>query len=683
MTLQQQLESGVSHHKAGRLAEAETIYRQILSQNPNHAEALHLLGLIAGQYGNDDQAIDLIGRAIRLKPDFANAHNNLGNSLLRRGRLDEAVSSYKRAIKLKPDFFAAHCNLAAALKNQGQLDESIAASKRAIRLNPSSAEAYNNLGNAQSKKGEFGLAIAAYQRAVQLNPNDGDALCNLGGIMNAMGRVEQAIPLCRRAVQLQPDRAEAHNNLGIALIDNGQFDEADAALQRAIQLKPNYAEALGNLGNVLKEKGQLGQAIAAYRRAIEISPANAVIHSNLVHTVYFHPDYGQAELLRESRGWAARHAHPLQSFIRPHKNTRDPSRRLRIGYVSPDFRSHTQSFFTVPLFAAHDCNQFEVFCYSDVAKPDAITERLRATSSTWRSTVGVPDSKLADIVRCDRIDILVDLTMHMAHNRLLVFARKPAPVQVTWLAYPGTTGLDTIDYRLTDPYLDPPQTGDEFYTEKSIRLPNAFWCYDPMSAQPVGELPAARNGYVTFGSLNNFCKVGDGVLALWSRVLTAVPDSRLILLSPDGIHRQQIIEKLGVQPARVEFVQRMKRDRYLQTHHRFDIVLDTFPSNGHTTSLDALWMGVPVVTLRGQTAVARGGASILSNVGLTEFIAEDPDRYLSIAGGLAGDLSKLAELRSSLRTRIERSPLMNARQFAADIEAAYRQMWRNWVANAE
>jgi len=259
-----------------------------------------------------------------------------------------------------------------------------------------------------------------------------------------------------------------------------------------------------------------------------------------------------------------------------------------------------------------------------------------------------------------------------------VFARKPAPVQVTWLAYPGTTGLDTIDYRLTDPHLDPPQTGDEFYTETSIRLPNAFWCYDPMSAQAVGEPPASRNGYVTFGSLNNFCKVGDGVLALWSRVLAAAPDSRLILFSPDGVHRQQVVEKLGVQPARVEFVTRMSRGRYLQTHHRFDIVLDTFPYNGHTTSLDALWMGVPVVTLRGQTAVGRGGASILANVGLAEFIAETPDRYLSIAGELAGDLSKLAELRSSLRTRIERSPLMNSRQFAADIEAAYRQMWRNW-----
>jgi predicted O-linked N-acetylglucosamine transferase (SPINDLY family) len=678
MTLQQQLEAGMSHHRAGRLAEADTIYHQILTLQPDHAGALHLSGLIAAQRGSDDEAIDLIGRAIRLKPDYAQAHSNLGNSLSRKGRLDEAISAYERAIKLKPDLAIAHCNLAAALKDRGQLDESIAASRRAIQLNPNSAEAYNNLGNAQSKKGEFEQAIAAFQRALQLNPNYAEVLCNLGGVLNAIGRVDEAIPLCQRAVQLQPDRAEAQNNLGVALMNNGQVDEADAALQLAIQLKPNYAEAYGNLANVLKEKGQLDRAIAAYRRAIELSPANAVIHSNLVHTVYFHPDYGQAELLRENHDWVARHAQPLQSFIRPHKNTRDPDRRLRIGYVSPDFCSHSQSFFTIPLFASHDSDHFEIFCYSDVAKPDSITQRLRAASNTWRNTIGLADSKLADLVRSDRIDILVDLTMHMARNRLLVFARKPAPVQVTWLAYPGTTGLDAIDYRLTDPYLDPPQTGDEFYSEKSIRLPNAFWCYDPMSAEPFGELPAARNGYITFGSLNNFCKVNDGVLALWSRVLAAVPDSRLILLSPQGIHREQVIQKLGVQPFRVEFVQRMKRDRYLQTHDRFDIVLDTFPSNGHTTNLDALWMGVPVVTLRGQTAVSRGGASILSNVGLTEFIAENPDQYLSIATGLAGDLSKLAELRSSLRTRMERSPLMNARQFAADIEAAYRRMWRNW-----
>jgi predicted O-linked N-acetylglucosamine transferase (SPINDLY family) len=500
--------------------------------------------------------------------------------------------------------------------------------------------------------------------------------------MNAIGRVDQAIPLCRRAVQLQPDRAEAHNNLGVALMNNGQLDEADAALQRALQLKPDYAEAHGNFGNVLKERGQLAQAIAAYRRAIEISPANAVIHSNLVHTVYFHPDYGQAELLRESRGWAARHADPLRSFIRPHKNTRDPSRRLRIGYVSPDFNGHPVGRFILPLLACHDHQQFEIYCYASVQRSDSFTPRIQQQADVWRDIRTLSNDEAAKLIRQDRIDILIDLTMHMAKNRMLLFACKPAPVQATYLAYAGTTGLDTIDYRITDPHLDPPASSEEYYAERSIRLPQSYWCYEPPPESPeIAPLPAATKGFITFGCFNNFCKMSAGALQTWCGILTAVPNSRLLLHAAPGSHRDVLRQKLsdsGIDPNRLGFTGKLPLPQYMRQYHNVDIGLDPFPYVGGSTTCDALWMGVPVVTLRGQTAVGRGGASILSNVGLTEFIAENPEQYLLIACGLAGDLSKLAELRSSLRTRIERSPLMNARQFAADIEAAYRQMWRTW-----
>lgn len=678
MNLRQQFEAGVSHHRAGRLAQAEAAYRMVLARDPNHSGAANLLGVIAAQKGDDDRAIDLISQAIRLKPDYADAHVNLANSLVRKHRLGDAVRSYEHAIALRPNFEAAHCNLAAALKEMGRIDESIAAASRAIQGNPSSAAAYNNLGIARSTKGELEQAVAAFQQALKFQPNYLEALCNLSGVLVTLGRDDEAIALSRRTIQLHPNFAEGHNSLALALINKGQFDEAEAALQNAVRVKPNYSEAYANLGIVLKEKGRLEDAMAAYRRAIELAPAKAALHSSLLQTIYFHPDYGQAELLRENRAWAARHAEPLRPLIRPHNNNRDPQRRLRVGYVSPGFCSHSQSFFTVPLFSSHDSNAFEIFCYSDVNRPDSITQRLRTNSSVWRNTVGLTDSALADLIRSDRIDILVDLNMHMANSRLLVFARKPAPVQVTWLAYPGTTGIDAIDYRFTDPYLDPPGTGDEFYAEKSIRLPNAFWCYDPLSAEPVGPLPAACNGYVTFGCLNNFCKINDGVLALWSRVLAMAVGSHLLLLAPLGESRQRVVEKLGVSPDRIEFVQRMKRDRYLQTYDRIDIVLDTFPSNGHTTNLDSTWMGVPFVTLRGQTGVARGGVSILSNLGLTEFIAETPDQYLAIATTLCADLPKLSQLRSTLRARLAGSPLMNAPQFAAGIEAAYRQIWKIW-----
>ena len=362
--------------------------------------------------------------------------------------------------------------------------------------------------------------------------------------------------------------------------------------------------------------------------------------------------------------------------------TATPTAALRIGYVSPDFREHCQSFFTIPLLSNHDREAFEIFCYPHVRRPDAITERIRGCAEVWRSILGMTDDQAARIIREDRIDILVDLTMHMAHGRPLIFARKPAPVQVAWLAYPGTTGLSAMDYRLTDPYLDPPGLNDQFYSETSIRLPDTFWCYDPLDAElAVNALPAQAHGHITFGCLNNFCKVNEQVLRLWAQVLKTVDRSRLMLLCPEGSHRQPLLDLLqreGISPDRIELLAFRPRPQYLELYHRIDVGLDTFPYNGHTTSLDSFWMGVPVVTLVGQTVVGRAGLSQLTNLGLTELIAQTPEQYIQIATDLAGDLPRLAELRRTLRARMQASPLMDAPRFARNVEAAYRQMWRNW-----
>ncbi|MGD0390961.1 MAG: hypothetical protein ABSC42_18605, partial [Tepidisphaeraceae bacterium] len=359
----------------------------------------------------------------------------------------------------------------------------------------------------------------------------------------------------------------------------------------------------------------------------------------------------------------------------------------RIGYVSPDFREHCQSFFTIPLLSNHDRKAFEIFCYADLRRPDAVTQRIRGYAQVWRSILGTTDEEAARKIREDRIDILVDLTMHMAKNRMLLFARKPAPVQAAWLAYPGTTGLSAMDYRLTDPYLNPPGLNDHFYSETSIRLPDSFWCYDPHATEPaVTSLPAQTNGYVTFGCLNNFCKVNEPVLQLWAQVLKTIPRSRFMLLCPEGSHRQALLDLLqreGISPDRIELVAGRPRFQYLEFYHRIDVGLDSFPYNGHTTSLDSFWMGVPVVTLVGQTVVGRAGLSQLTNLGLPEFIAQTPERYVQIATDLAGDLRQLAELRRTLRARMQASPLMDAPRFARNIEAAYRQMWRNWCQHGE
>jgi predicted O-linked N-acetylglucosamine transferase (SPINDLY family) len=380
--------------------------------------------------------------------------------------------------------------------------------------------------------------------------------------------------------------------------------------------------------------------------------------------------------------WDRQCARPLKRFVQPHANDREAFRPLRIGYVSADFYEHASAFFLLPLFRHHDRRQFEVTCYAQLAQTSATTQQMQACVPHWRKIVGRSDADVAAMVREDKIDILVDLKLHTGGNRLLVFAHKPAPVQVTWLGYPGTTGLETIDYRLTDPHLDPPGLDDAFYSEQSIRLPSTFWCYDPLTLEPaVNAPPCLESGIVTFGCLGNFCKVNDAVLSLWAGILNAVAGSRLILMAPEGRCRQWALSCLGrdgIGPERVEFAAKQPRLDYLRAYHRIDIVLDTFPYNGHTTSLDSLWMGVPVVTLAGRTAVGRAGASQLNNLGLAELIARNPDQYVRLAAGLAEDRPRLSELRSTLRGRMEKSPLMDAASFTRHVEAAYQAIWRNW-----
>ncbi|MGA2443273.1 MAG: tetratricopeptide repeat protein, partial [Tepidisphaeraceae bacterium] len=513
-------------------------------------------------------------------------------------------------------------------------------------------------------------------------PDFAQAHGNLGIALVDAGQLDEALAAYRQAIRLNPDLAEVHSNLGNALQDNGQLDQAIACHRQAIRINPDYAKAHNNLGNALKDVGQLDQAIASYRQAMLLKPDYPSAHSNLVFTGQYHPGYDGRMIHEDLLRWNQRHAEPLKKFIQPHSNIRDPDRPLRIGYVSPDFREHVVGQNLLPLFRRHDHRQMEIFCYSNVLKPDMLTEQLRRHADAWRRIAGLSDSQAADLIRQDGIDILVDLALHTSNNRLAVFAYKPAPVQATFAGYPGSTGLDTIDYRLTDPHLDPPGLNDQFYSETSICLPDSFWCYDPLATQvAVNPLPAQTVGHVTFGCLNNFCKVNEQVLRLWAHVLKTVDRSRLMMLCPEGSHRHPLLNLLqreGITPDRIELIAHRPRVQYLELYHWIDVGLDTFPYNGHTTSLDSFWMGVSVITLVGQTVVGRAGLSQLTNLGLAELVAQTPEQYVQIAAALAGDLPRLAELRRTLRARIEASPLMDAPRFARNIEAAYRQMWRNY-----
>jgi protein O-GlcNAc transferase len=651
-SIQQAYHLALEHHQSGRLKDARALYERILVQEPNHADALHLLGVIAHQTGQNQRAVELIGRAIAINSAAAMYHNNLGIAFKEIGQTESAIASYRNAIRLKPDFAAALYNLGKVLLEYGQLDQAIAALRASIQFQPNSAAAYNSLGIALRNQRKPEESVQAYQAALKI----------------------------------KPDYFEAQNNLGNALRDLRRMEDAAAAYRAALQIKPDLAETHNNLGTVLQAQGYIDQAIGEFRKAQELKPDYTGAASNLLYNLYFYASDPKT-IYDEHVQWNQRQAQELKKFIKTHTNDQNPNRKLRIGYVSPDFREHCQSIFTVPLFLNHDHEQFEIYCYANVINPDALTRRLRGYADVWQSIVGLNHQQAADLIRKDQIDILVDLAMHMASSTPLLFATKPAPIQVAWLAYPGTTGLTTMDYRFTDPRLDPPGLDDAFYTEESIRLPDTFWCYDPLAATTeVKELPAIKNGYITFGCLNNFCKVNDGVLQLWARVLRGVPRSHLILLAPAGPVRQDVIAKLGqdgITAQRIEFVDFKPRADYLNLYNRIDLVLDTFPYNGHTTSLDSFWMGVPVVTLVGKTVVGRAGLSQLHNLDLKELAARTQEEYVEIALKLAGDLTRLRELRSKLRGRMKASPLMDAKRFAHNIESAYRDMWRKWCAKSE
>jgi protein O-GlcNAc transferase len=650
VTIQQTFELAARLHDSGKLKESEQLCRRILAVEPDHADALHLMGVIA--------------------------HRN--------GRGAEAVSFMSRAVAIRPDFPEAFYHLGIALKDAGRMDAAIAAFRRAVEINPRFPEALNNLGNALTGKKEIDAAVMALNQALAIRPEFPEALYNLGNALAAKSDLNGAIAAYGRAAALRPDHADTWYNLGIVLRDTDRPDDAEDAYRRSIALRPNFARAHNNLGNALKDQARLTEAIAEYREAMELQPENALLHSNLLYSMQYDDAYDAEALAEEHRVWNQHHAEPLAKLIQPHLNDRAPERRLRIGYVSPDFFSHCLSLFMIPLFSNQDRKSFELYCYSLVRRPDDVTERIRGYVDVWRPILGLSDAEAAAKIREDRIDILMDMTMHMMGSRLLIFAQKPAPVQLAWLAYPGTTGLSTMDYRLTDPYLDPPGVGDHLYSEKSIRLPNTFWCYDPRnSVLTVNPLPAESRGFVTFGCLNNFCKVNEPTVRLWARVLRGVEKSRMVILSPQGSHRKKLLglfESEGVDAGRIDLVGLRPRPEYLRHYHGIDIGLDTLPYNGHTTSLDSYWMGVPVVTRVGNTIVGRAGLSQLSNLGLTELVTHTPEEFVRIAVQLANNLPRLAQMRRELRARMEASPLMDRKKFARDVEAVYRQIWRNLCA---
>jgi len=491
--------------------------------------------------------------------------------------------------------------------------------------------------------------------------------------------------LAEQVLDREPRNALGVHLLGLAAYRMRDLKRAVELAEQSVSLQPGNAEFLANLGFFYSDLGRVRDAVVTLRKALKIDPQSRIARSSLLFCMTFLDDVTAAELHTEHVAWAKMHADPLRALARPHANSRDPERLLRVGYVSADFRRHAVSYFIEPVLARHDRNQARVHCYYNGAAADDATARLRACADVWRDISRLDDDAAAELIRADGIDILVDLSGHLRGNRLLVFARKPAPLQITWLGYLQTTGMRAMDYKLTDALTDPPGEADRRHTEALLRQPHCQWCYQPPADAPgVNALPALAAGAVTFGSFNRIMKISPHTVRLWARILRELPDARLRIMgvpTPDSGDRLSAqFDREGVSAARIELRPPLQSEAYWNAYQDVDIALDTFPYNGATTTCEGLWMGVPSVSRSGTLGTQRSGASLLGAVGLAHLAATSDDGYVAAALRLAGDSGALSLLRARLREDMRRSPLMDAAQFVCDLEANYRAAWRRWCA---
>jgi predicted O-linked N-acetylglucosamine transferase (SPINDLY family) len=618
MTLPEAIALAFDHHKAGRLREAESIYRQVLQQIPREVNALHGLGYLTFRTGRGEEGMRLMREAIEVEPDLAHLHWGLAEMLHSAHREEEAAAEMSAVIRLQPD------------------------------------------------------------RA--------DAYINLGLILLNIGRVEESAEACRRAIELDPKNPNAHNQMACAYLAMERPEDAADAAECALELGPGHAGAANNLGAARMMQGRVAEAVVAYRRAVRLQPDYAGAASNLLFTLHY-SDADAETIAAEHARWGK----SIESGIGPprqHRNNRDPERRLRIGYVSGDFRKHAIEYFIEPILANHDRTKFELTAYANNFSSDATTQRLRAYFTNWQPIHALSNEAVAELIARDEIDILIDLSVHTAGNRLGVFALKPAPVQMSYLGYPGTTGLTAIDYRITAGGLNRPDVNEG--PEKLLVLPHGYFCYQPPASSPdVTESPALSNGFVTFGSFNRLAKLSERAIATWTKILKTLPEAKLLLLSA-GLGEPRTCTSLlhrfaaeEISPDRLILLPSTHEAGYREAHQRVDIALDSFPYNGGTTTLHALWMGVPVISLAGQRAVSRLGLNILNSIGLHESVAQSEAEFVEKACALAADLTRLNELRRGMRQRLQSSPVMNGGQFTRDLEALYRQAWLEWVQARE
>mgnify|MGYP001597396527 CR=1 FL=1 len=535
--------------------------------------------------------------------------------------------------------------------------------------------------------GDKGAAEALCRAALALNSRQAPAWSLLARIALDEKQTERALECYAHILAIHPDEPDY-------LVDAAEINRRAGHLARALELseqalslRPRDGRAWQVRGSTLEELDRLDEALACLRHELELKPDNIDGHSNLLFLLSRADLLPPQEVAAEYRRWGELYADPLSAAAQPHANAPDPDRPLRIGYVSADFRRHAMAYFVEPFLARHDRGAWRVYCYSNCTRPDDVTQQLRGLADEWRDIAALSDEAAARMIREDGIDILVDLSGHTGGNRLLLFARRPAPIQMTWLGYLGGTGMAAMDYRISDRYADPEGEADDQYREQLLRLPHSKWCYLPPAGMPAcNALPAQSRGHVSFGSFSNFPRISNETLRTWAQLLGRLPGARLRMIGAPGgesLDRMlEIFDAAGVYADRLDLVGRLSLDACLQQYLEIDIALDPFPCNGGTTTCESLWMGVPVVSRSGRSGASRSGISLLTNAGLAQLVARSREEYVDIALGLATDLPALAQLRATLRERLRASPLLDAAGFTRDLEALYRDAWRSWCARS-
>ncbi|MBF0359084.1 MAG: tetratricopeptide repeat protein [Magnetococcales bacterium] len=706
----------------GNFDAAVRCYQKAVAINPNIADFFYNLGYVMQSVGKLDEAIISYQKAISLKPDYADVHYNLGVINQEQGKIDEAVICYKNAIAIKTDYFKAYCNLGIIAKEQGKLDEAVIYLQKSIFIKPDNAVALYNLGNVFKEQKKLENAIECYKKAVGFKADFANAYYNLGNSLKEQSMLEESIAAYAKAINIRPNYLEAHINLGIAVQEQGDLDAAITIYQEAVSINPDSADAYSNIGNCLQKQGKLEDAINSYQKALAIKPDDADIHSNFgivlldqgkfdkavasfKTAISINPDFLKAQsnlllcsqyipgqtlenlfLLHKNWGNNFSYSSEHKQFI--HHNNMSYDRRLRIGFVSADLGRHPIGYFMIGFLKNYNRSDLETICYSD-RTPDDLTKKLEAASDLWVKTSSLDDDQLAKRIYSDRIDILIDLSGHTAKNRLAVFAKKPAPIQMSWAGYVGTTGLEEIDWLIADHHYVL-KDEDKFFTERIIRLPDSWACYTPPEYSPeVVPRPKDGDGRFILGNFGNPSKINDQMLNVWLKILLLSPKSDIQFIykgMDDGANYNRIINFFrndGVEPDRIKIIGGLPHKELLSRYNSIDLALDTLPYSGGLTTMEALWMGVPVVTTSGETFAGRHTTSILRSVGLNNFVTNNLDEYVQLVVDLISNPEQLHKIKNGLQNRVLNSPLCDCKKFSIDLTMSFRNIWKEWCSNQQ